>query len=334
MNAPLFSIIMPVYNTEKYITKSIESVLNQTFTDFELICVNDKTKDKAFDICKEYSKKDNRIICIDLASNVGVSETRNSGLEIARGKYVCFLDSDDELKKQSLEELNDVIQENKPQLIIFGYQNIYSDKSTSSVLASLDSQLLDKSSINKFVLTKFKHELLSCVGSKVYETKFLKDNKIRFEDKYRYNEDVAICLSALACSKNAYYLNKDLYIYNRREAGSTMSSYKPNIFNSLFLARELYISFISDFTNNFPSEQKTNFYNVILGGIHECLKNEKRYASKETFNIVVNRVKNYKYFKLLTEYFARNKREINFKKRIFIKCIKHCNCSLLWRFVK
>ncbi|MBQ2886923.1 MAG: glycosyltransferase, partial [Alphaproteobacteria bacterium] len=90
----MISVIMPVYNTASFLRKSIESVLNQTFINFELICVNDGSTDNSLDILNEYASRDSRIIIIN-QENMGLSCARNSGLEVARGEYIAFIDSDD-----------------------------------------------------------------------------------------------------------------------------------------------------------------------------------------------------------------------------------------------
>ena len=96
------SIITPVYNSEKYLKDTIESVLNQTYTNFELILINDKSKDSSIDICNSY--KDDRIKIIDLPENVGVCMARNIGIKSASGRYIAFLDSDDVWDSKKLEK--------------------------------------------------------------------------------------------------------------------------------------------------------------------------------------------------------------------------------------
>ena len=86
---PFFSIIVPVYNAEAYINKCIDCVINQNFTDYELILINDGSKDNSYDICADYAKKDKRIICID-KENGGPSSARNAGIEASNGKYIAF----------------------------------------------------------------------------------------------------------------------------------------------------------------------------------------------------------------------------------------------------
>lgn len=102
---PEISIIVPIYNVEKYLPKCIESILSQTFTNFELILVNDGSKDRSGIICDEYASKDNRIKVIH-KENGGVSSARNSGVDLASGKYIGFVDPDDYIKKDMYERLH------------------------------------------------------------------------------------------------------------------------------------------------------------------------------------------------------------------------------------
>ena len=115
---PKFSIIIPVYNVEKYIKKCLDSVFTQTEKDYEVIVVNDGTKDNSMDIVKNYDVK------IVNQKNQGLSEARNTGLKNAKGEYILFLDSDDYIEKDLLKELNKSIK-NKPDLVRFQIREVF-----------------------------------------------------------------------------------------------------------------------------------------------------------------------------------------------------------------
>lgn len=102
MSSPKISIIVPVYNVEKYIRRCLDSIAGQTFTDWECICVDDGTPDASGKICDEYAQKDGRFVVIH-KENGGVSSARNVGLDVAKGEYVTFCDSDDWVEKEMLE---------------------------------------------------------------------------------------------------------------------------------------------------------------------------------------------------------------------------------------
>lgn len=116
---PKFSIIIPVYNVEKYIQKCLDSVINQTFKDYEIIVVNDGTKDNSMDIVNKYNVR------IINQKNQGQSAARNAGVKIAKGEYLIFLDSDDYWKKDLLENINRSLIRNNPDVVRFQMQEVY-----------------------------------------------------------------------------------------------------------------------------------------------------------------------------------------------------------------
>ena len=132
MNNPQISIIVPVYNVEKYIRRCVESILAQTYSAFELILVDDGSSDRCGDICDEYAEKDHRIIVIH-QENHGVSAARNVGLEIAKGKYITFCDSDDEIDINYLWSL--LAPPDSFDLVVEGFQYINSIGNTTHIEA-------------------------------------------------------------------------------------------------------------------------------------------------------------------------------------------------------
>ena len=114
------SIIIPVYNVQKYLRKCLDSIVNQTFKNIEIIIINDGSSDNSLNICKEYSKKDKRINIIN-KHNEGVSKARNTGLLYATGEYISFIDSDDWVEQNMIEELYNSITSNKADLCICNF---------------------------------------------------------------------------------------------------------------------------------------------------------------------------------------------------------------------
>ena len=123
----LFSVIIPVYNVEKYLTECIDHLLSQDFQDFELILVDDGSKDNSGIICEEYAKKDKRIIVIH-QENAGQAVARNTGTAVAQGEYIIYLDSDDYICDNAfLSELSLKTTE-KPDVILYGYKKYFESK--------------------------------------------------------------------------------------------------------------------------------------------------------------------------------------------------------------
>jgi glycosyltransferase involved in cell wall biosynthesis len=124
LNCPAISVIIPVYNQEKYVGKCIRSVLEQSFLDFEVIIVNDGSTDKSLRICRKYAKKDGRIFIID-KQNAGVAQARKDGVLKACGEYICFLDSDDYLANHALGLLYGLAIEKQSDVVIGSYDIVY-----------------------------------------------------------------------------------------------------------------------------------------------------------------------------------------------------------------
>ena len=118
MSTPFISIIIPVYNSEKLLKQCLDSVLNQTLNNIEIICVDDGSTDNSFEILKEYEKKDNRVIALT-QKNSGAGVARNKGVEIAKGKYIAFIDSDDWIEHDALEKLYNNIENNDSDMVLF-----------------------------------------------------------------------------------------------------------------------------------------------------------------------------------------------------------------------
>ena len=124
MDTNLFSIIIPVYNVERYLNKCIESVVKQTYKNFEIILVDDGSPDSCPRICDEWAKKDDRIVVIH-KGNGGLSSARNAGIKRAKGQYIGFIDSDDYWTESNfLEKIKDIVTENSVDVILFEYKEV------------------------------------------------------------------------------------------------------------------------------------------------------------------------------------------------------------------
>lgn len=120
----MVTIVVPVYNVEKYLIRCVDSIINQTFREIEIILVDDGSKDNSGNICDEYKNKDNRIIVIH-QENKGLSAARNAGIKIAKGKYICFIDSDDYIENDMIKYLYEGIKRNNADICCCGFSNIY-----------------------------------------------------------------------------------------------------------------------------------------------------------------------------------------------------------------
>lgn len=217
----LISIIIPIYNAEKYLEKCISSILNQTYSNLEIILINDGSKDRSLDMCKEYAKNDKRIIVID-KENEGVSIARNEGIEIANGDWISFIDADDWINMDMFEkliyigngEIFDVIMCNC-------YINKENDEIINSSLSNYDLCYCKKE-INilqqKFLckgINEYKPYVwgIGTPWCKLYKSSLIKENNIRFVPGLTRNEDGLFNLYVFEYSNKILYTPEAYYHY-------------------------------------------------------------------------------------------------------------------------
>ena len=217
------SVIIPVYNVENYLSKCLSSVINQTFTDIEIICINDGSTDSSLDILDSYAKNDNRIIIIN-ETNHGQGYCRNLGIKMAKGQYVMFVDSDDFiLDVRAIEFLYAEITIKELDVLIYAYEKYYEKKNIIVNSSSNNKQVF----LNKTYCSRadknyiFAKKSIGIPWNKLYNTKFLQKNKILFNEDYLY-EDVIFFYKSIILANKIGYLDKTLYSY-RKHGKSTMS---------------------------------------------------------------------------------------------------------------
>ena len=212
------SIIVPVYNVEKYLENCIESILNQTFKDFELILVDDGSTDNSGKICDIYKKKDSRIKVIH-KNNGGLSSARNAGIDVAGGKYIGFVDSDDSIHPKMYETLYDLISKYNSDIAICNFKNIYNMlyKEYEEIEMNGIIEMSNIEAINNLYDSTIGLRL-RVSWNKLYN-KYL-FNDIRFE-LGRVHEDEFIAHKILYKSNKVVYIDRELYYYLQRE-GSIM----------------------------------------------------------------------------------------------------------------
>lgn len=206
---PKISVIIPIYNVEKYLKRCLDSLLEQTFTDFEAICVNDGSADKSLHILKEYAKKDTRIKIVT-QSNQGLSMARNNGLKIAQGNYIYFLDSDDAIHPQLLQIAHTFAIKHNADMVCFGYKKSdgikYAPQNIN--IEKLQYKITDKP-LN-LALSNSKFRIPFNVWTKFYKKEILND--INFIKGILY-EDYPHTYAILAKSPKTVLIDAQLYFY-------------------------------------------------------------------------------------------------------------------------
>jgi glycosyltransferase involved in cell wall biosynthesis len=219
MNPPIVSVIIPVYNAEKYIGQTIRSVLNQTFRDFEIIVLNDGSKDSSGKIIQQLQKEDNRIIYFP-KENSGVSDTRNIGISKASGQYIAFLDADDLWKPDNLAEKINAIKQTGKKWVFSDLENIFED---DNILSQERKNFKPYNIIDNLLI--WEAEVVPGPCSNIVVEKELLDQNIRFDTRLSSPADRDICLQ-LAAKAEPYFLDKKLWLYRQHGQSMTNNNYK------------------------------------------------------------------------------------------------------------
>ena len=223
IKSPKFSIIIPVYNVEKYLSICLNSVIKQTLKDIEIICVNDGSKDNSADILELYKAKDSRIKVVE-KQNGGLSSARNEGLKYAQGEYILFLDSDDYFQSNTCERLYQEVIERKPDIIVFGANlfPIYPAPEWWYV-----NNLSPKTGVYK---GKPVHTLLHETGAYPFiwrdciKRSFLEECKLEFNEVIKYAEDTIFQFCLFPFADCIVFISDHLYNYRWTREGSLMDN--------------------------------------------------------------------------------------------------------------
>ncbi len=247
------SVIIPFYNSEKYIKICIESIINQSLKDIEIICINDGSTDNSLEIIEQLSLTDSRIK-IYSQENKGVSAARNLGLSLSKGKYIYFIDSDDYIKQDTLEKSYNLAEETNSDIIIFDVNNVYGETiiSTNRVhdfVKKNKKQLIEFSSMPEIV---YQNCYTVC---KLYNKDFIYKNKLEFPVGIVNSEDTIFWFLSLFCNPKISLLDESLYFYRKHE-NNFNSSDSAHIIKTLF---DSYIYF-----SNTDDFKKTSILNQIL----------------------------------------------------------------------
>ena len=213
--SPKISIIVPVYKVEQYLPKCIDSILAQTFQNWELLLIDDGSPDNSGNICDEYAHKDSRIRVFH-KKNGGVSSARNLGLDYAEGDYVMFVDSDDWISNDCLQVCLDEIKKDKLDALQFGFISVTDDLENPRVkIATLPLNGEKYIQTNNFNV---------CVWGGIYKCEIIEEYKLRFPKELKLAEDQIFVLSFFKCCHRIKYLEKAMYYYLQRADSAVHTS--------------------------------------------------------------------------------------------------------------
>ena len=233
---PKISVIMPVYNVEEYLKKAIESVTNQSFSNFELFLVDDGSTDNSGEICDTYAKTDKRIKVIH-QKNSGAHNARNNALKLSSGEYVCFFDSDDYIDPNMLKEMYEIAKNYNSDLVVSGFNiNTYYNENDFIVLkytpctknSSQIEHFSNKELFRKYAYLNFDRNMFYPPWNKLYKLSYIYQNNITFPNTYR--DDFPFVLNVIKDIENVTYVTKHYYNFIRKRTESETQKYVSNLY--------------------------------------------------------------------------------------------------------
>ncbi len=264
------SVIVPVYNTERYLSRCIESILDQSFTDFELVLVDDGSPDCCGTICDEYARKDKRVTVIH-KPNGGVSSARNEGIEAARGRYVMFCDSDDEIPENALETMVEKMESCDAQMVVGGFEHVKIMNSSVNAMMQITKQVQREDRmicIGDFdAMLSFwtvNNMLSSC--AKLYRLDIIREHNIQFDTKLVVLEDYAFVIDYLAYCEEITMISDIVYacIYRTERPLEERRSRLDFFDDVIAVSNKLAVYLQSIGCPNIDDFQKVSIYETIM----------------------------------------------------------------------
>lgn len=278
------SIIIPVYNAEKTIERCLEAIVTQTFADFEVICINDGSKDKSLELLNKYAQKDSRIRVFD-QENLGPAKTRYNAIEKSSGEYLMFCDADDWYEPSMIEDMYSTIVEKNVDLVMCDWKviDLSDNKKFKKSIKKIDN--LKELGFKK--LTPDSNYINPALWNKIFKKRLLEEFKILYPQKYEH-DDLMFIRKYCLVAKTYYGLNKVLYNYIAGNPESIMgkvftNNNKKNPFDFIYAWQDLY-----DFlrTIDISTEYKTYLYNRQFRYFKFYYKYLNKKQKKESFSII------------------------------------------------
>lgn len=226
----MVSIIVPVYNKEKYLRDCVDSILQQTYKDFELILVDDGSKDSSWNIIKEYANKDKRVVPVH-QENAGVSAARNAGLDRAQGKWICFVDADDYLPKDSIQILIEHGEKSNADLV--NGNAIKIDNGNTQILFKIKNEIITGNVCERLVQ--------NAPWALLFKRSLIVKYKIRFVRGLAYSEDNVFIVNYSLYASSIEFIDKNVYYYRMNPDSVIKSkSYERTAYHQFWAAFEVY----------------------------------------------------------------------------------------------
>lgn len=254
------SVIVPVYNAEKYLSRCLDSILSQTYKDLEIILVDDGSTDNSYAMIKEYEAADSRIIAVS-KENGGISDARNAGLQIAAGKFIAFVDSDDCVDSRMIELCVNAQNSSNADIVGFDWQTF------SAQIPSVSYKNKNTVKKGKKVLSYFlEKNRLYCAVRYLFNADIIKNNNLQFDRNIRSGgEDQLFIYNYVKFCGNAVFIKYNGYFYYENESSASSGVVKPNHYNDINVRKFIY----EDCEKKYKKRAKAH---LLKGYLAFCLK--------------------------------------------------------------
>lgn len=314
------SIVVPIYNVDKYLDKCITLILESIKVSYELILVNDGCNDNSINICKEYSKKNERIKIVN-KKNGGLSSARNAGINIALGKYIVFIDPDDEIDRNYFDRLFFIAEKNNCDVVVGGYKTFPEVKNKIPGY-KLDTVLNGRD----FILSSnniHTNNDLCFVWRNIYRLQIIKDNNIRFNENVFIGEDVIFNLEVFLNCKRAYATSDILYNYRINNPNSLMRvKYKPNLESSLLIQYEIRKMLSEKYKLLEVEHYKKDMSNYYIKNIYFLIIRNLRNGEQKSIKENINKIVRYDMFRDSCNIIGFSYKCTNIKEYIYYLAVK------------
>lgn len=320
----MISIIIPVYNTEKYINECVTSILKQSYKDYEIILVDDGSTDNSPDICNHLAKQYDCVKVIH-KKNEGAGIARNRGLSIAKGKYVTFIDSDDYIGSEMLESLLKNIEERNSDLCIGGTvsinlnkQIIHTEKYSTLQIYKNKDEIVNNLIPRIFGSSPKKHDAIK-IGNcnNLFKMDIIRRNDLAFESERKVlSEDLIWLINYLMCAKKAIVINSTEY-YVRVNQTSMTHRYNPERFKLTIIQYER----MEDYIKLLELDDKTIYRlkKQFFINIRECIKQENNCNFLNAYSHIKKMVNNEKLLFIISDYPIN---QLGYKQKVFLKLLR------------
>lgn len=321
---PEISIIVPVYNVEKYLKKCIDSIISQTYKNIEIILIDDGSTDKSGEICDEYASNDNRIIVVH-KENGGLSSARNAGIDMAQGKYLGFVDSDDYIEKDMYETLYKNLVDNDADISVCGIFNCYNGNQYIECSEKTFMLLDPKAALSEVLIGK-RFSVPAC--NKIYNRNLFNDMRYPVG---KLSEDAFITPTLISNSKRVVVDTTPKYYYVHRKGSITSSYFKMKDFDVV----EAYNINLEMIRSRFPDLENQAMFRHLWSYMYVLDKMilTPNFENSNEYNIVVNKIRSNTLNILKIPFFTKKRKVATlillFSKSLYAKlCVRHHDINM------